>query len=49
MLAECFGKLFAHGQKAGLPIAGWPLARYVSMGPGLWTVDAAMPWRRRRR
>ncbi len=43
MLAECFGKLFAHGQKAGLPIAGWPLARYVSMGPGLWTVDAAMP------
>lgn len=43
MLAECFGKLFAHGQKAGLPIAGWPLARYVSTGPGLWTVEAAMP------
>jgi AraC family transcriptional regulator len=43
MLGECFGKLYAHGQKAGLPIAGWPLARYVSMGPGLWTVEAAMP------
>ena len=43
MLAECFGKLYGHGQSAGLPIAGWPLARYVSMGPGLWTVEAAMP------
>lgn len=43
MFAECFGKLFTHGHQAGLAIAGWPLARYVSMGPGLWTVDAAMP------
>ena len=43
MLAECFGKLYAHGHTAGLPIAGWPLARYVSTGPGLWIVEAAMP------
>ena len=43
MLAECFGKLFAHCQTAGLPLAGWPLARYVSMGVGLWTVEAALP------
>lgn len=43
MLAECFGKLFSYGHQAGLPIAGWPIARYVSMGPGLWTVEAAMP------
>jgi AraC family transcriptional regulator len=43
MLAECFGKLYAHGHKAGLPIAGWPIARYLSVGPGLWTVQAAMP------
>ena len=43
MLGECFGKLFGHGQKAGLPIAGWPLARYVAMGPGLMTIDAGMP------
>jgi AraC family transcriptional regulator len=43
MLAECFGTLFGHGQRSGLPIAGWPLARYVAMGPGLWTVEAAMP------
>jgi AraC-like DNA-binding protein/effector-binding domain-containing protein len=42
-LAECFGTLFGHGHKAGLAIAGWPLARYVSMSPGLVTVDIAMP------
>ncbi|HEX4050133.1 MAG TPA: helix-turn-helix domain-containing protein [Steroidobacteraceae bacterium] len=41
--AECFGMLFGHGQRSGLPIAGWPLARYVAMGPGLWTIEAAMP------
>jgi len=43
MLAECFGKLFAHGHQAGLPIAGWPVARYLAVGTGLWTVEAAMP------
>jgi AraC family transcriptional regulator len=43
MLSECFGRLFGHGHKAGLPIAGWPVARYLSVGPGLWTVEAAMP------
>lgn len=42
MLAECFGALFAHCQRTGLAIAGVPTARYVSTGPGLWTVDAAM-------
>jgi AraC family transcriptional regulator len=42
-LAECFGKLFTHGGAAGLPMAGWPLARYVSTGPGLWTIEPAMP------
>ena len=43
MLAECFGKLYGYGQKCALPIAGFPLARYVSTGPGLWTVEAAIP------
>ncbi len=43
MLTECFGKLFAHGAKAALPIAGGPLARYLAVGAGLWTVEAAMP------
>ena len=43
MLAQSFGQLFGHGAKSGLPIAGWPIARYLSVGPGLWTVEAAMP------
>jgi effector-binding domain-containing protein len=42
-LGDCFGKLFTHGAKAALPIAGWPLCRYVATGQGLWTIDPAMP------
>jgi AraC family transcriptional regulator len=42
-LGECFGKLFTYGAKTGLPIAGWPLCRYVSTGMGLWTIEPAMP------
>jgi len=42
-LGECLGKLFMHAAKAGLPIAGWPMCRYVSTGLGLWTVDPAIP------
>jgi AraC family transcriptional regulator len=42
-LGECFGKLFSYGAKAGLPIAGWPLCRYVNAGPGLLTIEPAMP------
>ena len=43
MMAECFGALYGHGQSAGLLIAGHPMARYVSTGIGLWTVDFIMP------
>jgi AraC family transcriptional regulator len=43
MLAECFGKLFAHGHTARLPVVGGPIARYLAVGSGLWTVEAAMP------
>ena len=42
-MGECFGALYGYGQKAGLPIAGQPIARYVSTGAGLWTVDFVMP------
>ena len=42
-LGECFGKLFTHATKAGLPIAGWPICRYVSTGLGLWTIEPAVP------
>jgi AraC family transcriptional regulator len=42
-LGECFGKLFTHAAKSGLPIAGWPICRYVSTGLGLWTIEPAVP------
>lgn len=42
-MGECFGTLYGHGAKSGLAIAGQPIARYVSTGPGLWTVDFIMP------
>ena len=42
-LAECFGALYGHAQTAGLAVAAFPLARYVSTGPGLWTVEPAIP------
>jgi AraC family transcriptional regulator len=42
-LGECFGNLFTYGMKAGLPITGKPLCRYVSTGQGLWTIDPAIP------
>lgn len=42
-MGECFGALYGFGQKAGLPIAGHPITRYVSTGTGLWTVDFVMP------
>lgn len=41
--AECFGKLFGFGVQHALPITGNPIARYQSMGPGLWTVDCVLP------
>jgi len=42
-MGECFGALYAHGQTAGLLVAGLPIARYIATGPGLWTVDFIMP------
>lgn len=42
-MGECFGALFGHGIKAGLPIAGQPISRYVATGAGLWTVDFVLP------
>lgn len=42
-MAECFGTLFSYGVQSGLAIAGQPIARYVTTGPGLWTVDFILP------
>jgi len=41
-LAECFGMVFGHAMKAGLPLAGFPLARYPVVGP-LMTIEAGVP------
>lgn len=43
LFAECFPKLFGHCMAKGHAIAGQPVARYVSMGSGLWTIDCAIP------
>jgi AraC family transcriptional regulator len=41
-LAECFGIVFPHCLKAGLEMAGFPLARYPVVGP-LMTIEAGVP------
>ena len=43
LFADCFPKLFGHCMQAGIAMAGQPVARYVSTGAGLWTVDCAIP------
>lgn len=43
LFAECFPKLFGYGMQTGLAITGNPIARYVDVTPGLWTVDCVMP------
>jgi AraC family transcriptional regulator len=42
-MAQCYGELYGHAHKTGLAVAGHPIARYISTGTGLWTVDFVMP------
>jgi AraC family transcriptional regulator len=42
-LADCFGRVFGHCQKVGIPLDGRPFTRYLSTGPGLWTIEAGKP------
>ena len=42
-LAQCFGAVFGHCHKAGLPLDGRPYTRYLATGPGLWTIEAGKP------
>lgn len=42
-LAQCFGQVYSHCMKTGLALAGFPLARYAAIGPGLMTVEAGAP------
>ncbi len=42
-LAECLGRVFGHCQQVGIPLDGRPFTRYLSTGPGLWTIEAGKP------
>ena len=42
-LGECLGRVFGHCQKVGIPLDGRPFTRYLSTGPGLWTIEAGKP------
>jgi AraC family transcriptional regulator len=42
-LGECLPAIFMHCQQHAIPLAGPPMARYVSMGPGLMTIEAGFP------
>lgn len=41
-LGESFGRVYGHCMKAGLELAGFPLARYPVVGP-LMTIEAGVP------
>lgn len=42
-LGDCFGQVFTYCMKGGLEMAGFPLARYLKVGPGLMEVEAGVP------
>ena len=39
-MAECFGKAFPYAMQSGVPLAGRPFTRYLSTGPGLFTIES---------
>lgn len=41
-LGEILPAVFTYIQRAGIPLAGPPFARYLSMGPGLLTIEAGL-------
>jgi AraC family transcriptional regulator len=38
-IAACFGKTYPYAMKIGAPLAGRPFIRYLSTGPGLWSIE----------
>lgn len=42
-MALSYGQLYGHAHEVGLAVAGHPIARHISTGAGLWTVDFVMP------
>ena len=47
-IGEGLGKAFPYAMRLGLAIAGRPLTRYLSTGPGLYRSRSACPYRRLR-
>jgi len=39
-MGECFGKAFPYAMQSGVPLAGRPFTRYLSSGPGLFTIES---------
>jgi AraC family transcriptional regulator len=42
-IGEGLGKVFPYSQSAGLAIAGRPFTRYLSTGPGLFSIEVGIP------
>lgn len=42
-IGEGLGKAFPYSQRLGLAIAGRPFTRYLSTGPGLFSIEVGMP------
>jgi AraC family transcriptional regulator len=42
-IAEGLGQAFPYSQRAGAAIAGRPFSRYLSTGPGLYTMEVGVP------
>ena len=42
-IGEGLGKAFPYSQRTGLAIAGRPFTRYLSTGPGLYSIEVGMP------
>ena len=39
-MGECFGKAYPYAMQSGVPLAGRPFTRYLSTGPGLFTIES---------
>lgn len=42
-LGPAYGRIFQYALENGMAIAGQPIARYVEWGPGMLTLEAALP------
>ena len=42
-IGEGLGKTFPYSQRTGLAVAGRPFTRYLSTGPGLYSLEVGMP------